>query len=342
MAVIKDVAKLAEVSTGTVSKYLNNPSSLKEVTRIRVERAIEELLYSPSPLARSMRTKKTNSIAVITPNILNPFYGEVYSFIRMSTLQKGYTPILYTTEDNLDILRGYLSGTSIKHVDGVILCFVEEDEAMQNFIEDVQAQVPVVLISLDISNSKLNSIVIDVFEGIYTATMHLISMNHNNIAYMGGPKNNSITKEKYNGFLKAMNDAGCEVKPEFVSFGNDTLQSGYQAARAFTMNVKGSPTAIVAEDDFLAIGGLKYLLQRGIKVPDEIAVVGFDDIFLSKMYEPSLSTISLPKEQIGLEAVKLLLSKIDKPESKNKKIILKTELIIRNSTDKNIPVEFEF
>lgn len=342
MAVIKDVAKLANVSTGTVSKYLNNPENLRSDTRSRVKQAISELAYKPSPLARSMRTKKTYTIAVVAPDISNPFYGEIYNHIRVSLMQKGYTPILYTTEDNMDILREYLSGSSIKRLDGLILCYVEEDETIEGFIEEIQSQVPIVLLSWDISNIKFNSVVIDVSEGIYKATEHLISLGHKNIAYIGGPENNRITREKTNGFKKAMKNAGLEVKDNYVSFGNDTLQAGYQAARKFTMQAGVMPTAIVAEDDFLAIGGLKYLLQNGIKVPDDIAVTGFDDIMLSRMYEPSLSTISLPKEQIGREGVKLLMSRIDKPNSKNKQIILKTELIIRNSTDKNIPVEFEF
>jgi LacI family repressor for deo operon, udp, cdd, tsx, nupC, and nupG len=107
------------------------------------------------------------------------------------------------------------------------------------------------------------------------------------------------------------------------------------------MNLSESPAAIVAEDDFLAIGSMKYLLHRGIKIPDEVAVIGFDDILLSSMYEPSLSTISLPKEQIGSEAVKLLLSRIETPAARNRQVILDTKLVVRNSTVKGIPVEFE-
>ena len=342
MAVIKDVAKLAGVSTGTVSKYLNNPSGLKEDTRKRVELAINNLLYTPSPLARSMRTRKTNTVAVVVPDISNPFYGEVYKYIRLAIIQKGYTPILYTTEDNLDILRGYLSGISIGQLDGLILCYPGEDEALAAFTEEIQSQVPLVLLGWDISDNKLNSVVIDVFEGIYKATKYMISLGHKDIAYVGGFEGSRISREKYGGFARAMKDAGHEVDSRHVYFGNDTLQSGYQAARSFTMTAGGSLTAIVAEDDFLAIGCLKYLLNRGVRVPEDIAVIGFDDILLARMFEPSLSTISLPKEQIGKEAVKLLMSRIDKPLGKNRQIILNTELVIRNSTDKNAAVEFEF
>jgi DNA-binding LacI/PurR family transcriptional regulator len=341
MAVIKDVAKLAEVSTGTVSKYLNNPSRLKEKTRLRVEKAINELSYTPSPLARSMRTKKTNSIAIVMPDVLNPFYGEVYSFMRTSVLQNGYTPILYTTADDLELLKSYLSGISIRQLDGLILCFVDEDEIIKEFIEEIQSQVPIVLISWDVTNVTLNTVVIDVFEGIYTATNHLISLGHKNIAYIGGFESSRISREKYNGFVKAMDDAGLKINLEFVYKGPDSLQTGYHAARKLSRNTNNSPTAIVAEDDFMAVGSMKYFLQNGIKIPDEIAIIGFDDILVGRMYEPSLSTISLPKEQIGVEAVKLLLSKIQKTKGKNKQINLKTTLEVRSSTVKNAPVEFE-
>ena len=138
-----------------------------------------------------------------------------------------------------------------------------------------------------------------------------------------------------------MNDAGYDINPMLVHHGSDTMQAGYQAARSFVMSTNRL-TAVVAEDDFLAIGCLKYLTQHGIKVPDEVAVTGFDDILLSRMYEPPLSTISIPKKEIGFEAVSLILDRIKKPSAKKKQLIFKTDLIVRNSTDKNMPVEFEF
>lgn len=339
MAVIKDVAKLAGVSVGTVSKYLNNPQNLKEETRQRVESAINTLRYTPSPLARSMRTGKSNTIAVIAPDISNPFFAEVYDSIRVAAAAAGYTAILYTTEDNLETLKSYLMSISIRQIDGLILCFVDEDEYIENFIEEIQAHIPIVLLSWDINNTRFSCISVDVSEGIYKSTNHLISQGYKDIAYIGGHEKNSISVQKYRGYVKAVCEAGYALNPAFRHTGDFTLKTGYYAARALYM-LPEMPDAIVAENDILAIGAIKYFLQRNIRVPDNIAVIGFDNITLSAMYEPALSTISLPINQMGEESVKLLMSKLTKPGLKNKLVILKNELIIRSSTDKNAPIEF--
>lgn len=338
MAVIKDVAKLAEVSVGTVSKYLNNPQSMRDETRQKVQDAIEKLQYSPSPLARSMRTGRTNTIAVVAPDIANPFFAEVYNAIRLASVNNGYTPVLYTTEDDIDTLRKYLDDISIRQIDGLILCFVEEDERIENFIERIQSQIPIVLFSWDINNTRFNCVSIDVFEGIFKSTNHLITLGHKNIAYIGGEKGNKISKQKYSGYLKALKDADLDVG--YVYNGDFNLKTGYFAARELFMLTE-TPTAIVAENDIIAIGCMKYLLQRGVKIPDDIAIIGFDNISISSMYEPSLSTISLPIYKMGEVVLNLLLSVINNTSSRNKHVIMKSELVVRNSTDKSVPAQFD-
>ncbi len=338
MAVIKDVAKLAGVSVGTISKYLNNQGNLKKETRLRVEYAINKLQYKPSPVARSMRTGKTNTIAVIVPDIANPFFAEIYNAIRQSSAQNGYIPILYTTADDLKILKDYLSSISIKQVDGIILCFVDEDETIAQFLDEVQKSIPIVMLSWNISNTKFNCVSVDVFEGATKATNHLISLGHKQIAYVGG--HDRVSAEKHSGFIKALKNAALGSKAEFEYYGDFNLQTGFYAARKFSM-LPDMPTAIFAENDILAIGCIKYLLQSNIRVPEDVAVIGFDNIKLSAMYEPSLSTISLPIVQMGEESVKLLVSVMDKNDAKNKMLILKNELVVRNSTSKDAPIELE-
>ena len=340
MAVIKDVAALAGVSTGTVSKYLNNPQSLKKETKKRVEEAILQLKYKPSPLAQSMRTGKTNTVAVIVPDIINPFFAELYNHIRLSASLSGYTSILYTTEDNPYILKDCLSVVSMRQLDGIILCFLDEDETVEALIKDMQSQTPIVLLGWDMSNTKFNSVIVDVFEGIFKATQHLIDQGHKNIAYVGGPENDRISVEKYQGYARAMASAGYEIYPSQVFRLSYTLQSGYQAARRLTMQPQ-LPAALVAENDILAIGSMKFFLQNKIHIPEDISVIGFDNIPLSLMYEPSLSTVSLPVEEMGKEAVQLLLRRINRTVSKNTQVVLKTRLIVRNSTDRNAPHVFE-
>ncbi|HEY5585979.1 MAG TPA: LacI family DNA-binding transcriptional regulator [Ruminiclostridium sp.] len=339
MSVMKDVAKLAGVSTGTVSKYLNNQHTLKDKTKIRVEDAIKALQYKPNLLARSMRTGKTNTLAVIVPDITNPFFVEVYNSVKLSASQNGYVCILYTTDDNPDTLNHYLTGIHMQNVDGFVLCFIDNNKVIEEFIDELHSNTPMVFLSWDINNTKHSSVVIDVFEGIYISTRHLIEQGHKNIAYIGGPENDIISKEKFNGYTKAMESVGYEINQQLIFHNSYTLQSGYQAARKLTM-LPVIPDALVAENDILAIGSIKYFLQRKINIPDDIAVIGFDNIPLSAMYEPALSTIALPITQMGSEAMKVLMSSIEKPSLKSKQIILKTNLIIRSSTNKNAPVEF--
>lgn len=339
MAVIKDVAKLAEVSVGAVSKYLNNPERMREDTKQKIQAAIEKLQYTPSLLARSMRTGRTNTIAVIAPDITNPFFAEVYNAIRLESVSNGYIPILYTTEDDVGTLKKYLEDIPVHQIDGIILCFVEEDELIKNLIEKIQTRIPIVLFSWDINNTKFNSICIDVFEGIYASTTHLIRLGHKNIAYVGGNKSNKISREKHKGHISALQNAG--LKAGCFHSGDFNLQTGYLAAVKFLMQSE-VPTAIVAENDIIAIGCMKYLLQKGTKIPDDLAIIGFDNIALSSMYEPSLSTISLPIAEMAEEAMKLLVSLLNTSNSnmKGKVVIMKNELVVRNSTDKSIPAQF--
>lgn len=342
MAVIKDVAKLANVSVGTVSNFLNNPEKLKESTRKKVQAAIDELNFHANPFASNIRTGRTDSLAVIMPNIINPFFAELYNSVKLHAMTNGFTTTLYTTEDDLDLLEDYFINEKAFHVDGAILCYVDEDIAVGNLIYKLQTKIPVTLITDDVNYSKNSSIAIDTFQGIYKSTNYLISLGHEKIAYLGGPKEARRAKEKFNGFSKAMTDAGLTVIDDYVFSCTYDMHSGYRAVRELFMRSLPLPTAVVTASDILAIGALKFFLRSKIDVPDKVAIIGFDNILLARMYEPSISTIEIPIKEMGAQAVNLLVSKIQNPGSKNKQIIMPSNLIIRNSTEKNMPLEFEF
>jgi DNA-binding LacI/PurR family transcriptional regulator len=359
MAVIKDVSNLAGVSVGTVSKYLNNPDKLKLETKLKVEQAINTLQYKPSSFARSMRTRKSYSIAIIVPTLINPYFVEVFNAIKTEASGLGYTPIIFSTEDKFEFIQNYVTGMAIGQVDGIILFYLNGDEAIYKFLLTLKSKIPIVNISWDINNTDYDSaVVVDVAEGIYNATKHLIDLGHQKIAFVGGPENHRNTREKYNGYAKAMRDFRYPIKSEYVYFespnsckqyknsgcclqwGNSSpcIQMGYLAARYLTM-LPDPPDAIVTSTDILAIGCLKYCIQKNIKIPEDIAVIGYDNISLAEMYEPSLSTVAMPLEKMGKEAMKLITSKINKRRIKPRQIILNSQVIIRKSTDKNVPIE---
>lgn len=182
MAVIRDVADKAGVSTGTVSKFFSNPSNLREENRKRIEQAVHELKYHPSNTARSLRTQRTKLFALIVPDIVNPFYAAVYDAVRVSASHYKYKPILYTTEDDLELLRDYLEGNYIHEVDGAIICFLDEDEIVSDF-ERIRHLLPLVLLSSDLQ-TKTDSVVVDWFEVVYKSTKHLLQLGRREIAYM--------------------------------------------------------------------------------------------------------------------------------------------------------------
>lgn len=340
MAVIKDVAKLAGVSVSTVSKYLNRPDSLKEEYREKIQNAINILQYKPSSLARSMRTRKTNLIALIVPEMSNFYYSEIYSAVRVAAGQYGYTIILYTTEESVSVLKRYLTEIVALGVDGIIICFLDEDEMIECFAE-VQRQIPIALMGWDINNTRFNSAIVDVFDGIYHATRHLIELGHHEIAFIGGPLESRISKEKFNGYKLAMQQEGIQIRPEFISSGKYRFQTGYFCTRNF-MGLTKRPTAIVCANDVLAIGAIKYLISNEIRVPEECSVIGFDGTSLSSIYQPAVSTMAQPIADMGVEIMKLLAAKIRNPKSKNKQIIFKTTLTARETTVASTQIEFEF
>jgi len=336
VAVIRDVAKKAGVAISTVSKYLNKPDELTEEYRNRVAAAIKELNYKPNPLARSMRTNKTNFIALIVPDMENAFYSEIYNAVRIAALNTEYTPILYTTDENLDRLNEFIDHVSGAHADGLILCFLDEDEIMGRF-EEIQHQIPITLLSWDIENTNFNSIVVHLSNSIYLAARHIIDIGHKKIAYAGGPAGSRVTKEKYSGFAKALGEAGLSIREEYLASGKYRFQTGYKAAMKF-MQLKERPSAIVCANDVLAIGCVKYLTYNGINIPDEVAVIGNDGIQLSYLYDPSISTVAMPIQDLCEAAVDLCVNKIEKPGSRNRQMIFETKLIVRKSTKKDAPI----
>lgn len=336
MAVMKDVAKLAGVSTSTVSKYLNHPGQMSEKYRNLIQEAINELKYSPSSVARSMRTGRSNIIALIIPELTNPYYSEVYNAVRSACCLEGYTPIVYTTEENFEVLNGFLSSSSVLNADGIIMAFVDEDEIMQKVLE-IENKIPITLLSWNINNSVFNSVDIDLFEGIFRATNHIIQCGHTKIAYVNGISESRISKEKYRGFEKALNDAKIPIRTEYVASGKYRFKTGFQSARTF-MQLSDPPTAIVAANDVIAIGCVKYLINNGYRVPQDCAVIGFDGISLSKIYDPSISTVEQPIDEMGLKAVELLINSINKPQQTHQQIIFNTKLVVRRSTDANAPL----
>lgn len=335
MAVIKDVAKYAGVSKSTVSKYLNNPDLLSEEYRTRVAKAVEDLNFVPNKIARSMRTKKTNQIAMIVPDIANPFYSELFSEMRSYAMQLGYRVIVYTTEDDLHELEKYIDNIDSIFADGIIICFLDEDEIIKRF-DELRGKIPVSFLSWDIHRTTFNSVVLSLNDGIFKITQYLTQQGYKRIAFINGPADSRISKEKLNGFSRAMHLAGLEVRDEYITYGRNRLRYGYRNASKL-MQLTQPPEAIVAANDHIAIGCIKYLIQNGYRVPEDVAVTGHDGVQLAYIFDPSITTQAMPIPEMCKTSVDMLINKIEKPASKNRQAVFTTTLMEGKSTNPNAP-----
>lgn len=337
MTRIKDVAEHAGVSISSVSRYLNNPEALKGPTRTKVQKAVEELGYSPSPIARSLRTKTTNTIAFIIPTITNLYYIDVFNILQREALAKGYALNLLATNSDPQVLRKYLRDLPMQNIDGIIIAFLDEDEVIED-IHLVQRQVPVVMITSTPHRQEFDSVFINAMEGEMLATQHLIDVGCTKIAFVGGPKNGAAA-EKVLGFETAMRKNNMEIDPDLCYFEYNHFTTGFWAVRDFISKNK-VPDGIVCALDDIAMGCLKYLLKNGYKVPDDVKVIGFNGIPHIHTYEPSISSLRQPIEETAKEVMRLLHNRILHPFAAKQQIILQTTLIVNNSTDPFAPSRF--
>ena len=338
MAVIKDVARLAGVSTATVTKVINRPDTVKGSTRAKVQDIMRQLDYTPDPIAQGMRTKRTNNIAVLSADIRNPFFAELYSSLSADIQKNGFTPILYTIENKDTQLSDIINDILVSRTDGMVFCFPDDYVDIGKLLSLNNLNVPFVLISWDIQNSKYPSIIVDVYDGMHEAAMHLIHQGHKYIAFVGGPENSRISKEKFQGYMAALKESDLDVPDEYICSGDYSLKTGYLSARHY-MHLDHPPTAIMCANDILAIGCMKYLLNSGIDVPKKVAVSGFDNISIASMYEPALTTVSIPVSGVSGACAEMITDMINKKELRKTSLLFKTKLLIRNSTDKDAPLE---
>lgn len=335
MAVISDVAKRAGVSKSTVSKFLNTPELLSEEYRVRIAKAVKELNFTPSNIARSMRSKRTNQIAMIVPDLVNPFYSEVFCEMRTYAAQKGYSVLVYTTEDDLAELNKYINNIENIYADGIIFCYLDEDGITQH-IDSIHDKIPITLISWDIHSTKFNSVILSLNNSIFQISQYMTSLGHKRIAFINGPADSRISKEKFDGFSRAMHLAGIEVHDEYIKYGRNRIKHGYHNTSQL-MQLEEPPTAIVAANDSIAVGCLKYLSQHNYRVPEDIVVTGHDGIQLSYIYDPSITTNVMPIAEMCKTSIDMLINKIERPGSKNRQAIFTANIIEGKSTNPNAP-----
>jgi len=327
LATIKDVANAAGVSTATVSRVLQNEPTVKPKTRDKVLAAINKLNYKPNILARQMRTQKTHSVIVTVPDIRNTFFSEVIFGIEQSADKYNYQILLADMYGQPNAEKYYFQVIQQHQVDGIISLSAS---VARNLMEQVAEEYPIVVACQFLEKSNVPYVTIDNVHAAETITTHLIKLGHKKIAYISGNLDMLLYRDRYNGYISALEKHNLPFDPKLVRYGNSSIQSGYDNMKEL-LEIDSSITAVFAAGDAMAIGAIKALSNFGLRVPEDCAVAGFDDIEISEYYRPSLTTVRQPRRLIGITAFETLLKLMTNETIEKTQIILDYELIIRES-----------
>ncbi len=328
---IKEIAKQSGVSVATVSRVLNHPESVAPKTKERVLKLIDEMGYKPNWFARGLNFNKTYTIGLLIPNILNPAYVEIAKGEEEVAKQKGYTTLLCITEGEIKKEKKYVQTLIDRRIDGMILVssMLEDDD-----IKEIKSQgIAIVLIGENNGNSKEPIIRIDCRSAAYHAVKHLLDCGYREIAMIYGETPEMENRNKVEGYEMALKEAGIPVNPSYIVREENTIEGGYVGARKLT-GLPKPPRAVFTSSDLLAFGVIEATRDLNLLVPEQLAVMGFDNIRMSNLMEPKLSTVSKPLHRMGLSGARLLF---DVMESKNdeelamKEIVLQSKLKIRKS-----------
>jgi LacI family repressor for deo operon, udp, cdd, tsx, nupC, and nupG len=330
-ATIYDVARLAGVSTSTVSRMLNGKGQFAPVTRLAVDQAVERLHYRPNTIARSLRTKSTQTIAFLLPDIPDPFFVSLISGIQRYAQERDYAILLCVTQGDAEREEQYLSLLHAKQVDGVLVDgLVLPPGRIARFVED---GFPMVCLDRDVDSPSVPLVQVDNRLGGRRATEHLLSLGHRRIAHLSGaePERLRHSQERLAGYQEALSHASLAVDPRLVVAGDFTEEGGHRATRALLAS--GAPfSAIFAANDLSAIGAIRAIFESGRSVPEDVSVVGFDDIHISAFVRPQLTTMQQPAAEIARRATEILISMIQGRRVRDRRHLLEPQLIVRTSS----------
>jgi len=332
MSTIGDVAKRAGVSAMTVSRVINNSGYISPDTRMRVERAIAELGYVPNALARSLRFKKTKTIALILTDITNPFFTTVARGVEDTASKHGFSVIFCNTDESESEEAQYLNVLLQRQVDGILL--VPARNSMDSVAALQDHGTPVVILDRRIAGDVVDSVRCDSEQGAYELVKHLIDLGHTRIAALTGPQSISTATDRVIGYERALAHTGLDHAAR-IYHAPYTIEGGYQMAKqALAESRSGAaPTAFFAGNNFIAIGAFRALLEAKLKVPDDISLVAYDDLPSALVLDPFLTVAVQPAYEMGRRATELLLARLagDGPQTPQIEV-LPTRMIIRRSS----------
>ncbi|APG05578.1 LacI family transcriptional regulator [Luteibacter rhizovicinus DSM 16549] len=325
MRTVKEIAAVAKVSVATVSRALQRPEMVSEDTRERIYEVVKRLGYTPNALARNLRTARTRLIVALLPDIANPFFSEVIRGIEQVAYENGYSVLLGETQSNLVREQAYADMVAARQADGMITMFHRVPAI------PMAGRLPLVNACEYVKDSAISSVYVDNVAASAAAVDYLVALGHRDIAFIAGPSSSPICVDREQGYHKALKRAKIAIDPALTAVGDFSIEAGERAVEMFRAQGR-TFSAVFCANDEMAIGAMRALISSGLRIPEDVSVVGFDDIRFSRYTTPPLTTVSQPKNALGREAMTMLIEILNDPEVPPRKRVLTAELVVRGST----------
>lgn len=334
MVTIRDIAKESGFSVATVSRVLNKSDSVKTQTRDKVLKAMKDLNYTPSDIARSLSRNETNTIGVVVPDINNPFFGQVIKGISAIADNENLYMLLYDTGECAKKEKRFLEMLKRQRIRGLIITpTANNDEFDSEFVNLLKSlKVPVVLIDRDIKSSDFDGVFLDNFSGAFEAVECLIKEGHEKIATIAGPITSKPGRDRLKGYKNALEANSFKINDNYIMYGDFKLESGYVSTKKL-LSMEEPPTAIFVANNMMNIGCMKALIEMNKELSTDISLVGFDEVEMFDVMGLDVSVVSRPMSEMGEVAMEILINRIKgiNSENKTKRIILSPTLKLRGS-----------
>ena len=325
---IKDIAKLAGVSYATVSRALNDHPEVNMKTKERILEIAKENGYSPNEIARGLVKQSTNTLGLLVPDISNPYFPEVAKGVEEKAISRDYHVFLCNTDWDSQKEIDYIKTLKDKRVAGIIIAPTSVETYAK--VKELNLDIPIVYIGSKSPEKEINYVVIDNEKASFMATEYLIELGFTDIAYLGGSENTVTNKERLAGYKKALTKHSLDRAVYIMKSSSFRRESGYKAV-VESIQKERIPQALICANDIVALGAIEALENNGYNVPEDVSVIGFDDIAYASLHKINLTTVAQPKYEIGALAAEIALEKINDGGSDGKKVILEPTLIKRGT-----------
>lgn len=336
---IKEVAKKAGVSIGTVSRVINGAKDVKEKNRIKVEAAIEELNFRPNHYAKNLKSNKSNLIGIIVPDLTDEFFLFLTNGIEQAATHEGYLVVVLTSKGNAELEKKYIEFLWEKRVDGIVITSAGGNEDILLPIRDKGT--PVVFVDRKPQSHLFDSVYVDKRHGAYLATSYLIECGHRKIALATGPKELVTNADRFSGFIQALYDHNIPIQNEYIRFGSFTEESGLEFMHWFTsLSVEERPTAVLSGSTVITYGCLYGAIRLGVSIPDDLSMISYGSLGMEELINPKITYIHQMSTEVSEITSKLILEKIKTPLSHAQQTVLTPHIVVRDSV-KRLPSEEE-